>query len=211
MFTGIIEEVGTIKEIKRGSLSSMLTIQGKKVLEDTKLGDSISVNGVCLTVTEMGNEFFRADVMAETVRRSSLKESKVGTSVNLERAMSANGRFGGHFVSGHIEGTGNIKRIEKEENGIWYTIHTDPKILRYIVEKGSIAIDGISLTVAYVEEKSFRVSVIPHTQEETNLIFKKIEDLVNLEPDILAKYAEKWVKPERENRLTQAFLLENGF
>lgn len=222
MFTGIIEELGTIKEVRKGSMSSVLTIACKKVLTDTQIGDSIAVNGVCLTVTAMGKEFFTADVMAETMRRSSLSESKHGTKVNLERAMPAGGRFGGHIVSGHIEGTGKIAAIRKEDNAIWYFVEASSNILRYIVEKGSITIDGISLTVAGVDTTSFSVSVIPHTQKETNLPEKKVNSIVNLETDVIAKYVEKLMKPETEekakvkikektDRITEAFLIQNGF
>ena len=214
MFTGIIEELGIIKEIKRGSQSSVLTISCQEVLADTKVGDSIAVNGVCLTVTALGKEAFTADVMAETMRRSSLSAIQIGTRVNLERAMPVNGRFGGHIVSGHIEGTGKIAAISREDNAVWYTIEADSSILRYVVEKGSIAIDGISLTVAYVNDTVFQVSIIPHTQKETDLADKNVHALVNLETDILARYAEKlWAtaRTETKSNITEEFLIRNGF
>ena len=188
MFTGIIEEIGTVKKISLGGKSGSLEIGAKKVLEGTAVGDSIAVNGVCLTVTGMNSSSFTADVMAETVRRSSLS---VGSGVNLERAMAANGRFGGHIVSGHIDGTGTISHLVREENAVWVHVKTSAEILRLIVEKGSIAIDGISLTVARVNETEFAVSVIPHTAEETTLLSKKAGDTVNLENDIVGKYVEK--------------------
>lgn len=191
MFTGIIEEIGRVKKISMDGASGSLEISAKKVLEETKIGDSIAVNGVCLTVTGMTSSSFTADVMAETVRRSSLGSLVSGSGVNLERAMAANGRFGGHIVSGHIDGTGTLSRLQKEENAVWVYIKTSAEILRLIVEKGSIAIDGISLTVAGVNDSEFAVSVIPHTAEETTLLTKKAGDLVNLENDIIGKYVEK--------------------
>ncbi|MBQ8014230.1 MAG: riboflavin synthase [Treponema sp.] len=191
MFTGIIEEIGKVKKISLGGASGSLEISAKKILEGTKIGDSIAVNGVCLTVTGMTPSSFTADVMAETVRRSSLGSLVSGSGVNLERAMAANGRFGGHIVSGHIDGTGSISRLQKEENAVWVHVKTRAEILRLIVEKGSVAIDGISLTVASVSESEFAVSVIPHTAEETTLLSKKAGDLVNLENDIVGKYVEK--------------------
>lgn len=217
MFTGIIEEVGTIKGIKKGARSCILTISGKKVLEGTKIGDSIALNGVCLTVTTISGDSYTADVMAETMNRSSLGELKAGTPVNLERAMSAEGRFGGHIVSGHIDGVGTVSAVEPEDNAVWYTIEADKGLLRYIVEKGSIAIDGISLTVAYVDGHCFKVSVIPHTQKETNLSTKTPGSAVNLECDIIGKYVEKLMQPKEDaaepekTGITKAFLAEYGF
>ncbi|WP_296321213.1 riboflavin synthase [Treponema sp. UBA3813] len=191
MFTGIIEEIGKVKKISLGGASGSLEISARKVLEGSKIGDSIAVNGVCLTVTSMTSSSFTADVMAETLRRSSLGSLVSGSGVNLERAMAANGRFGGHIVSGHIDGTGTISRFVREENAVWVHIKASGEILRLIVEKGSIAIDGISLTVASVSDSEFAVSVIPHTAEETTLLSKKAGDLVNLENDIIGKYVEK--------------------
>ena len=174
MFTGIIEEMGTVKSIRKSANSAILTIGATKVLEETKIGDSIAVNGICLTVTEIESQFFKADVMHETLRRSSLNNLKTGSRVNLERAMAANGRFGGHIVSGHVDGVGTIAKIEKDDNAIWYTIKTAPTILKYIVEKGSITIDGISLTVAKVSNENFAISAIPHTVQVTILKDKKV-------------------------------------
>lgn len=148
MFTGIIEEIGTIRTINRGAASAVLTIAAETVLKDVHLGDSIAVNGVCLTVTSFSKNQFTADVMHETLNRSSLGTLRPGSHVNLERAMKADGRFGGHIVSGHIDGTGTITDIKKDDNAIWYTIKTPPELMRFIIEKGSITIDGISLTVA---------------------------------------------------------------
>ena len=214
MFTGIIEEVGTVRSLTRSGSSSFIEIQAKKVLEDVHVGDSIAVNGVCLTVTHFGGGVFRADVMNETLSRSSLGSLSSGSCVNLERAMSANGRFGGHIVSGHIDGTGTVTEIKNDGIAVWYTIGTAPEILRYIVEKGSIAVDGISLTVAKVTDSSFSVSVIPHTASQTILGTKKTGDTVNLENDIIAKYTEKLMRPAVNTEkigITMEFLAENGF
>lgn len=211
MFTGIIEETGVLKEQNGGNL----VIQADKVLEDVHLGDSIAVNGVCLTVTEFQKNWFRADVMAETLRRSSLGTLKKGSRVNLERAMAADGRFGGHIVSGHIDGTGTVENMQREGNAIWVTISCGAALLRYIAEKGSIAIDGISLTVAEVRENGFRVSIIPHTGEETTLLARRTGDMVNLETDIIAKYVERLMFPkeaeEKKSGIDLEFLRENGF
>ena len=191
MFTGIIEEIGSVKRVSVGGKSGSIEIAVKKVLEGTKVGDSIAVNGVCLTVTSLGSSSFTADVMAETLRRSSLGSLSIGNGVNLERAMAADGRFGGHLVSGHIDGTGTISKMQKEENAVWVHIQANSEILNLIVEKGSIAIDGISLTVAGVSDSEFSVSVIPHTAKETMLLSKKAGDTVNLENDIIGKYVQK--------------------
>lgn len=215
MFTGIVEEIGTVREIRKGQTSSFIEIQAKTVLSDVHLGDSIAVNGVCLTVTEFAADSFRADVMNETLNRSSLGSLRGGSHVNLERAMPANGRFGGHIVSGHIDGTGVITDIRRDGISVWYTIGTTAAVMRYIVEKGSVAIDGISLTVAKVTDSSFSVSIIPHTAEQTVLSYKKIGDAVNLENDIIGKYIEKLMNPQNTpkepNGITMDFLAENGF
>ena len=217
MFTGIIEEVGTVKQITHGQHSEVLNIQARTVLENTKIGDSIAVNGICLTVTRLFADSFSADVMHETLNRSSLAGLMVGSRVNLERAMAADGRFGGHIVSGHIDGTGVIRSLIREENAIWVSIGTSPQILHLIVEKGSICIDGISLTVAKVEEEGFQVSVIPHTGEETTLLEKVPGDPVNLENDVIGKYVERLLglgkseEEKKESGITMEFLQEFGF
>ena len=216
MFTGIVEEKGKVKSIKKGAKSAILSIEGNKIFEDVHLGDSIAVNGVCLTVTSYSKNVFTADVMNETLKRSSLGSLKNGSEVNLERAMAANGRFGGHIVSGHIDGTGVISDMSKDDIAIWVTISTTAEILRLIVEKGSIAIDGISLTVARVSNTDFAVSVIPHTGANTTLLDKKVGDVVNLENDITGKYIEKLLglsKEEKkpESRITKDFLTKYGF
>ena len=212
MFTGIIEEMGKIRWVSLESGSGKLAVAASKVLEGTKVGDGIAVNGVCLTVISVETDGFTADVMAETVRRSNLGKLKAGDYVNLERAMAADGRFGGHLVSGHIDGTGIIKTYKKEENAVWVTIETTPEILRLVIEKGSVCIDGISLTVAQVGAESFQVSVIPHTGAETTLLRKRPKDMVNLENDVVGKYVEhllKYKQPESEEKprgLTMEFL-----
>lgn len=187
MFTGIIEETGKIISVGAGRIA----VQAGKVLEGTKIGDSIAVNGVCLTVTTMTSSEFTADVMPETLSRTNLGSLGKGSCVNLERAMAADGRFGGHIVSGHIDGTGTVSRLEKDGNAVWVYITAPGSILNLIIEKGSIAIDGISLTVVKVNAVEFAVSVIPHTGEETTLLGKKVGDMVNLENDVIGKYVQK--------------------
>ena len=217
MFTGIVEEVGQVAEIKKGSAWAELKIKAEKVLEDVSLGDSIAVNGVCLTVTTFGKGFFTADVMHETLVRSSLSLLAKGSSVNLERAMAANGRFGGHIVSGHIDGTGVITDIKKDAIATWVTIEAGESIMRLIVEKGSIAIDGISLTVAEITDKYFKVSLIPHTGSNTTLLQKKIGEKVNLENDIIGKYVERLMSfskaedTKQKSNITMDFLAKHGF
>ena len=215
MFTGIVEEKGKIRYIQLGGESGVLSVKAKKVLQGTKIGDSIAVDGVCLTVTSLQPDGFTADVMTETIRRSSLGSCKAGSQVNLERAMAADGRFGGHIVSGHIDGTGVVRSMVREENAVWVSIGTSPQILRLIVEKGSICIDGISLTVAKVDEAGFQVSVIPHTGEETTLLEKVPGNLVNLENDVIGKYVEKLLglnkKEKKESGITMEFLEKFGF
>lgn len=191
MFTGIIEELGTIRDIKISGSSGIVSIAADRVIQGTQIGDSIAVNGVCLTVTRINSDGFIADVMPETMKRTSLSIVGRGDKVNLERAMAADGRFGGHIVSGHIDGTGTIREFRNDGNAVWVTIEAGYDILRLVVEKGSIAIDGISLTVAAVTDKFFKVSVIPHTAGETTLLTKHVGDPVNLETDIVGKYVAK--------------------
>lgn len=212
MFTGIVEEIGTVKKIARGQ-KAYLEIQADRIFSDIHIGDSIAVNGVCLTVTGFSGKVFTADVMNETFSRSSLGSLKAGSHVNLERAMSANGRFGGHIVSGHIDGTGKIINIKKDGNAVWYKISASENIIKYTVEKGSIAIDGISLTVARIEKDNFSVSIIPHTSEETILSEKKVGDTVNLENDIIGKYVERFLNFDKTEKsdITRDFLAKYGF
>lgn len=214
MFTGIIEEIGTIRSIRQGSSSALIRIEAEKILRDTKVGDSIAVNGICLTVTETHNGMFTADIMAETLKRSSLGNVSAGSCVNLERAMAADGRFGGHIVTGHADGIGKIIRIRRDDIAVWFTIQTVPEIMHCIVEKGSIAIDGISLTVAETNGDSFSVSVIPHTLKHTTLKDKQTGSPVNLESDIVGKYTAKLLSSvfrQPQCRITKDFLQQYDF
>lgn len=215
MFTGIIEEIGKVTQIQKGTHSAILQMQAKIVLEQLKIGDSVAVNGVCLTVTSISSHSFTADVMHETLNRSALSGLTCGSSVNLERAMPANGRFDGHIVAGHVDGVGKIMQIRRDDNAVWYTIQAKSSIMHYIVEKGSIAIDGISLTVASLSADSFCVSIIPHTAKVTTLGMRKIGDTVNLENDIIGKYVEKFLMPtaptSQKNTFTREWLLQHGY
>lgn len=217
MFTGIVEEMGTLKSLRKGANSAILEIQAQVVLEDIHIGDSIAVNGVCLTATSFTPTSFTADVMHETLDRSSLAQLRPGSRVNLERAMAANGRFGGHIVAGHVDGVGTILRTRRDDNAIWYTIGAGPEILRYVVEKGSITVDGISLTVAAVTDTDFSLSAIPHTVAVTVLRDRKPGDRVNLETDIIGKYVEKLLpaRPpapqQTTSPITREFLSRYGY
>ncbi len=213
MFTGIVEEVGKIKLIRKVGNAFVISISADEIMSDIKIGDSIAVNGICLTVTCFDSESFTVDVMGETVSRTSLSLLKAGGKVNLERAMPANGRFGGHIVSGHIDGTGTVCEISEDGVAKWYKIKTLPSIMKYIVEKGSVAIDGISLTVAKVESDNFSVSVIPHTMGNTTLCERKINDIVNLENDCIGKYVERLMnfEDEKKSYITRDFLAKHGF
>lgn len=214
MFTGIVEEEGSIRGIRRGEKSVCLTVKCSDILEGTQTGDSISVNGVCLTVKAVSGYCFDADVMPETMRTTNFRYLKSGDAVNLERAILAGRRFGGHIVSGHIDGTGIIREIKKEDNAVWITIEAGHEILKYIIHKGSIAVDGISLTVQCVDERVFKIAVIPHTRDYTTLPDRKIGYSVNLECDIIGKYIEKLISLQgKENKegITLEYLLENGF
>ena len=214
MFTGIVEEIGLVENVKKGPASASVTINAPAVTAGTKTGDSIAVNGICLTVTSLAGSTFTADIMHESLNRSFLSDLRRGSRVNLERAMAADGRFGGHIVSGHVDGTGIISAIREDDNAVWYTVRTSPAIMRYIVEKGSVTIDGVSLTVAAVTEDSFSVSVIPHTRQVTIMGDLRAGDKVNLENDIIGKYVEKFLKPEEtsvKSNITREFLTRCGF
>ena len=215
MFTGIIEETGRVRGVRRGQHSSVLSIGASEILSDLRTGDSVAVNGVCLTATTVDGGGFTADVMHETLNRSTLGALSVDSVVNLERAMPAAGRFGGHIVSGHIDGVGRIVSIRRDDNAVWYAIEPPPSLRRYIVEKGSVAIDGISLTVAAVDSKTFSVSVIPHTLRVTALWGRRVGDGVNLETDIIGKYVESLLTSDAQtpsgNTITREFLAQNGF
>ncbi len=215
MFTGIVEETGSVVRVQKGAHSAVLTVQARKVLEGTRIGDSIAVNGICLTVTAMSPDTFTADVMHETLDRTGLSGLGPGSPVNLERAMPADGRFGGHIVSGHIDGVGRITDVRRDDTAVWYTVEAAPELLRLVVEKGSIALDGISLTVAATGRNTFSVSIIPHTAAQTVLGRRKAGDLVNLETDIIGKYVEKLMGREPElktqSAITREFLTRHGF
>jgi riboflavin synthase len=210
MFTGLIEETGTIRSVNRTGRSLQLTVGARLVLEGGKIGDSIAVNGVCLTVVRYDRDSFTADVMPETYEKTILKDLPPGALVNLERTMALGDRFGGHIVQGHVDGTGRILALEREEIAVWLTVGAPPEVLRYVVAKGSIAIDGISLTVVDVGPDRFRVSLIPHTFAVTAMSRKRVGDSVNLETDILAKYVERLLG-SKSGGITEAFLREHGF
>ncbi|QHZ47486.1 riboflavin synthase [Bacillus sp. NSP9.1] len=215
MFTGIIEEVGTILDLKKAGNAMSLVIQSNIVTEDVKLGDSIAVNGVCLTVNDFKKGQFTADVMLETLKATSLGTLKKGSAVNLERAMAANGRFGGHMVSGHVDGTATIVRIEKAENAVYYDLKLEPALAKMLVIKGSIAVDGVSLTIFGLTEDQVTVSLIPHTLDETIFPEKKVGSIVNIECDMIGKYIYRFLHQQNQEQqtptITAAFLKENGF
>ena len=217
MFTGLVEELGKVKTIARGVKSVRLTVAASKILADTKLGDSIAVNGTCLTVVDYGDAFFTADVMPETVERTALAGLKPGDFVNLERTLRLGDSFGGHIVSGHIDGVGLISEMKKNDNAVIVRIEAGEEVMRYIIRKGSIAIDGISLTVVAFGDNWFTVSLIPHTASSTTLGVKRSGDSVNLEVDVIGKYVEKLLGIEKqkpafeEDSITMSFLQENGF
>ena len=218
MFTGIIEEIGIIRNIVKGSRSIKLTITAKKVLENTNLGDSIAVNGVCLTVTALGKDGFTADVMPESMSKTNMGRLKPGDRVNLERALTLSSRLGGHIVSGHIDGVGDIINMEKNDNAVRVTLTSVPKVMKYIVSEGSVALDGVSLTVAHLGDNDFTVSLIPHTAQVTTLLDKKVGDKLNIENDVVGKYVERLLSfsdkdkaVEKNSAISLKFLRENGF
>ena len=216
MFTGIIEEIGTIHSVKRTQNSLTLEISGTLIFDDLKIGDSVAVNGVCLTATTIGADRFTADVMPESVKMTTLLNLSAGSPVNLERAMAANGRFGGHVVAGHVDGQGNIIEKDHVGNSIVFRITTSPDILHYIIYKGSITVDGASLTVSKVGQGWFEISIIPHTIGNTILQYASIGTMVNLETDIFGRYIEHFMKgpqevPTKGGKVTMDTLLSNGF
>jgi len=214
MFTGLIEEVGEITSVTKKGNSAQITVKSEKITPETKIGDSISTNGVCLTVTEKTLKTFTVDVMPETMKRSNLKNLKFGSKVNIERALKVGDRLDGHMVSGHVDSVGLISDYSKEDNAVWVTVKADKNTLKYIIEKGSIALDGTSLTVAYVDDLSFKVSIIPHTGDATTLLDKKVGDEVNLECDMVGKYIEKFMafnKEKERKDIDTEFLKNNGF
>ncbi|MBK1810385.1 riboflavin synthase [Clostridium sp. YIM B02505] len=215
MFTGLVEEIGRVESVLKSEKSARITIKAKTVLQGVKLGDSICTNGVCLTVTSFDSSRFTIDAMAETMRRSNLGKLSPGDEINLERALKVGDRLGGHIVSGHIDGIGIIEDYQGEDNAVWITVGASSEILRYVVQKGSITIDGVSLTVAYVDDSIFKVSIIPHTKDMTTLLRKKIGDEVNLECDMIGKYIEKFLGAKEQVSVKKDidfnFLSENGF
>jgi riboflavin synthase len=215
MFTGLIEEIGKVNKLIKGEKAYRINVFGQKVLDDVKVGDSISTNGVCLTVTEFNKEGFWADIMPETAKKSNLSSLKCGSEVNLERALQVGSRLGGHMVAGHVDGIGTVESINPDENAIIITISAKSNILKYIIDKGSICINGISLTVVNAGMETFSVSIIPTTQDETTLRNIKIGDIVNLECDLVGKYIERFSKFENVNstksKIDLNFLVENGF
>ena len=211
IFTGIIEEIGKLADIKKEKDLYTLKISCKKVLEGTKRGDSIATNGVCLTVTELGDDFYKAEVMVETINSTNFKTLSLGEPLNLERALSPAKRLDGHIVQGHVDGVGEIINILKRGHEIVYRIKFDSDNFKYIAEKGSIALDGISLTVSRVGENYFEVSIIPTTIADTNLASKKLGEKINIETDIIGRYVYNFVNTKEASKITKNFLLENGF
>ncbi|WP_040951242.1 riboflavin synthase [Gorillibacterium massiliense] len=222
MFTGIIEEIGNMKRIHRQGQAMILTVSASKVLEDCHLGDSIAVNGVCLTVIAFDRNTVSMDVMPETYRKTNLRNLQPGDRVNLERAMAAGGRYGGHMVQGHVDTSGTIRSKVREENAVVYTIQPDAShIMKFIVSQGSIAVDGISLTVVKAGDESFTISIIPHTLDQTILADKEVGDAVNLEADILGKYIDRLLHwrgesppnegGKKDGKVDMNFLAEHGF
>lgn len=211
IFTGIIEEIGRLADIKKEKDLYTLKISCKKVLEGTKRGDSIATNGVCLTVTELGDEYYKAEVMVETINSTNFKTLSLGELLNLERALSPSKRLDGHIVQGHVDGVGEIVNILKRGHEIVYRIKFDSDNFKYIAEKGSIALDGISLTVSKVGENYFEVSIIPTTIADTNLASKKLGEKINIETDIIGRYVYNFVNTKEASKITKNFLLENGF
>ncbi|MBD3107771.1 riboflavin synthase [Bacillus sp. AGMB 02131] len=213
MFTGIIEDIGKITNITRQPNCMVLTISSQKMLEDINLGDSIAVNGVCLTVVSFTDRCFTVDVMPETVKATNIETLQIGSPVNLERAMSAAGRFGGHIVSGHVDGIGKIIRKQKSSNAVYYDIAIKEELSRYCIPKGSITIDGISLTIFGLKDNQLTISIIPHTLEHTVLGFKKENDFVNIENDLIGKYIIHHLDRNSGNKssISMEFLQQHGF
>lgn len=232
MFTGIIEELGTITQITSSAQSMRLTVRAEKIMSDMHLGDSIAINGVCLTVTDFTSQHFAMDVMPETFRKTTLHQLTTGSKVNLERAMRADSRFGGHIVQGHVDGVGIVRQRQREQNAVVFTIEPqDQRLLRYVIDHGSVALDGISLTVVKVFQTYFTVSIIPHTLQETILYDRQVGDKLNIECDVLGKYVERLlsfsernetlhdyvssandeISAKRRSNINEAYLAEHGF
>ena len=211
MFTGLVEEIGYVVRWQHGPNTNRLTIRAAKVMEDLKIDDSVAGNGLCLTVTALSDSTFTADVMPESMRRSNLGELQVGSPVNLERALALGDRLGGHLVTGHIDGTGIITRITEEGNALLYEITAPPEVAPYLVAKGSVAVDGVSLTIASVRDSSFVVGVIPHTARCTTIGRRRVGDRVNMEGDLIGKYVENFLQGRKQSNMTLDWLREQGF
>ena len=221
MFTGIVEEVGILRKITANGKSGKVTILSNKISDGTNLGDSIAVNGVCLTVSNLGKNEFTADVMMETIRSTNLGLLNANDKVNLERAISLSSRFGGHIVTGHVDGKGTICKFEKDENAVLVSIRPDKKLLSSMILKGSVAIDGVSLTISYLDDEIFKVSIIPHTKINTILLTKNVGDFVNLESDVIGKYVNNFMannykelnsnSSNHKSNIDKDFLFKNGF
>lgn len=221
MFTGLVEEVGHIRRIGRKGEAMVLNVGASLIMDDLKIGDSVAVNGVCLTATTLEGGGFTADVMPETYRHTNLDKLQSGSRVNLERAMQSGGRFGGHIVQGHVDGTGTIVRMTRDQNAVVFEIHPDdPELFKYLIPKGSVTLDGISLTVVQTMQTSFTVSIIPHTIGETVLNYKKTGDSMNIECDILGKYVDHLLQygrgtqappSEKPQSISEQFLANHGF
>lgn len=210
MFTGIIEETGVVQSFKK-SKNASITIECKNILEGTKIGDSIAIDGVCQTVTELTSNSFSAEISNETLSVTTFQNIKVGAKVNLERALTLSSRLGGHIVSGHVDGLGKVKNIEKSSDFYNVKFEIDNSLTKYIAKKGSITINGISLTIADTASNEIKVAIIPHTFENTNLKYLKYGDFVNIEVDILAKYVENFLSTDNNSVINEKFLKENGF
>ncbi|MBY0010267.1 riboflavin synthase [Paenibacillus typhae] len=220
MFTGLIEEIGILRGVSSGGEMMVLTIGASLIMSDLKIGDSVSVNGVCLTATSISEHSFTVDVMPQTYRNSNLRELRSGSRMNLERAMAAGGRFGGHIVQGHVDGTGEIRSVKRDQNAVVFEITPDKgSLFKYIIPKGSITLDGISLTVVSTSSSAFTVSIIPHTLGETVLNHKRPGDSINIECDVLGKYVDHLLhyrgtgsgEEESSSRISRDFLAANGF
>ena len=210
MFTGLVEEIGTVKSLMKGMVGK-LVVASRGVVQDAALGDSISVSGVCLTVTAIGNQELTFDAVPETLSRSALGSLRAGDKVNLESSLRAGGKLGGHFVLGHVDGVGTVENLRVLANSAEVRIRAPKEVLRYVVEKGSIAVDGVSLTVAAVSESNFTLAAIPHTLDVTTLGLRKAGDSVNLETDILGKYVEKFISSRASAGVTEDMLRNAGF
>lgn len=213
MFTGIIESIGTIQSVRKGQKAATLEIASSLIVSDLKQGDSVAVNGVCLSVTWFDNHSFTVDAVPETMNRSNLNRLKIGSQVNLERALRVGDRLGGHMVSGHVDTQGILAGTEKDENAVWFTVKANQAMMKYVVEKGSVALDGVSLTVVKTGTDWFTVSMIPITLKETTLGTKKTGDALNIEWDMTAKYLEKlmFAQKQSEDQINMDFLYKNGF